>query len=67
MSKEIGKISLKITVEDVKPSLLSAMFETTSKLIEWREIMAVHGYNDRVREIQKYIDAIVEVKYGPDN
>lgn len=27
-----------------------------SKLVEWREIMASHGYYHRVKEIQELID-----------
>lgn len=67
MSKEIGELSLKLTVEDVKPVVMEAMSEIKDDFIEWREIMTVHGYHSRAIQIQKYIDAITEAEDGASN
>jgi len=58
MAKKIDTLTVKITAEDVQPSLIKAMGMTKSELIAWREVMTVHGHRYRVEQIQKYIDIL---------
>ncbi len=61
-NKEIGTLTYKISVEDAEKSLVKAMEMSKSKLIEWREVMASHNYQDRVKEIQGWINILVEAQ-----
>lgn len=62
MAKTVEKLYVELSVRDCKEALIKAMSEMKSELIEWRSLMAVHGYQHRVEEIQEYIDVIVEAE-----
>ncbi len=58
MDTQIGKLTVELSVKDCEEALVKAMEINKSKLIEWRETMASHGYQNRVEEIQEYIDMV---------
>jgi len=66
MAKCIDKLTVELGVEDVQSVILKTLGMTKSTLIEWREIMASHGYQGRAGEVQKYVDMIVKASGEED-
>ena len=62
MTKNIDTVTVKITAEDVQPSLIKAIGMTKSELIEWRDAIDHNWYSHRVEQIQKYIDMLDELE-----
>jgi len=57
-SKTISELTVKISVEDAKASLMKAVHFMISDLEAWEDTFREGGYWDRAEEVRDYIEAL---------